>query len=366
MGSYHPTFCDRKVLETGYVDYVVRGEGEHIIIDLLKNLDNLEKVKGISYRRNGKIIRNPNAPPLDVSSLPLPARDLLKLSRYNSKLDERPMGTMISSRGCPFNCEFCSSSKFAGRRWRARSPKDVVDEMEILKKEYGYGAIYLLDDNFVLNPLRAIAISKEIIRRKIDIRWMAFSRVETIVNHKEMVENMAKAGLSIAFLGIESADPDILSSYKSLPASPEISAQAVKILIKYGIKTWASFMLGATKETEKTIFHTLRFAKKLNPHIVQFSILTPLPGTDLWKKVENRLIRPIKWKLFDCGHSVFKTDFLSPKRLQKLLTIVYIKFYLRPSRLWKELKDALKKRHLFRSLVIFPLRGIRTLKSMRV
>ena len=168
MGSYHPTFMDQEALETGVVDYIVRGEGEYIMEDLVNTLEQAgkpEDVKGVSYMKNGSVIRTPAAPFIrDLDNLPLPARDLLPLDKYDITIENHKAASVISSRGCPFNCSFCSSSIFGGLKWRSRSPESLTEEIKHLKQQYGYQAFYFMDDNFTLRPGRVIRFADNIIR----------------------------------------------------------------------------------------------------------------------------------------------------------------------------------------------------------
>jgi len=135
-----------------------------------------------------KLIRTEDAPYPDQDEIPLPARDILPLSSYKAFLDERPMTPVITSRGCPFNCSFCASSKFGGLKWRARSALSVIEEVEILKERYGFGSIDFMDDNFTMNPARVVKISEELLKRDVGIKWWCLSRADTIVKNEDMVK----------------------------------------------------------------------------------------------------------------------------------------------------------------------------------
>jgi len=168
------------------------------------------------------------------------------------------------------------------------------------------------------------------------IKWWCFSRADTIVKHESLVEKMAKAGLRMVYLGFESAEESILQDYgKNLTA--EVSKKAVEILRKHGVKSWGSFILGNVRETKETIKKTVEFAKKINPDIVQFSILTPFPGTETYEKYqkEGRIISQ-NWKAFDGAHPVLQLDFLNPQELHRLLIRAYLEFYER----WSYLPQA--------------------------
>ncbi|UCF56092.1 MAG: cobalamin-dependent protein, partial [Deltaproteobacteria bacterium] len=160
MGGIHVSFLDKDALESGVVDYVVRNEGEYSFLSLVRFLSKeipFEEVRGVSYLTDGELNRTPDAPFIhDLDSLPFPARELLPLKLYKEKMHGRLTTTLITSRGCPFNCDFCSGSRFFGVRWRARSVENIFEEMQLLHKEYNYRALSFVDDNFTLNPSRAI------------------------------------------------------------------------------------------------------------------------------------------------------------------------------------------------------------------
>ncbi len=332
MGGYHVTFQDEEALQSGFVDYVVRGEGEEIfpaLLDALESGTPPERVPGISFLRDGRLIRTPLLlPPQDLDALPFPARDLLPLSRYwMTQLEGEPLVNVVTSRGCPFACTFCASSRFSGRRWRARSPENILRELEILYFDYGFRAVAFVDDNFTLQPERVECLCEEIGRKKLRLKWWCFSRADTIVRYESLVKKMAKAGLRMVYLGLESAEKAILEDYgKQLTA--EVARKAVEILRKYGVKSWGSFILGGLRETRATVQKTIEFARKIRPDIVQFSLLTPFPGTALFEELKReRRILHFSWSLFDGAHPVVHLDALKPQELRGLLLRAYFEVY---------------------------------------
>lgn len=332
MGGYHATFQDEETLQSGVVDYIVRGEGEGIFAQLLDALEKgtpPEHVPGISFLKEGKLLRTPSPlPPQDLDALPFPARELLPLSKYwMTQLEGEPLVNVITSRGCPFACKFCASSQFSGRKWRARSPKSILRELEIVYFDLGFRAIAFVDDNFTLLPERVEHLCDEIERRNMKLRWWCFSRADTIVHHESLVKKMAKAGLRMVYLGLESAEKAVLEDYgKQLTV--EVARKAIEILRKYGVKSWGSFILGSLRETKTTIQKTVEFARKIRPDIVQFSLLTPFPGTTLFEELrrENRILH-FGWSLFDGAHPVVKLDTLRPQELKRLLVSAYLEAY---------------------------------------
>jgi len=346
-GGPHVTFFEKETLDTGYVDFIIRGEGEFItleLIDAIRQNKPLESVRGITFKKDGRIIKTLRAPIIrNLDSLPYPARDLLPMEKYKVTLFYgRPITSILTSRGCPFNCYFCSSSQFSNLIWRTRSPKNIVDEMEYVINKFDYHAFAFVDDNFTLNSKRVIEISKEIVKRKLDIYWWAFSRVDELLGHEDMVEWMAKSGCKMVFLGIESVSKKVLDEYnKGITANDSI--RAVKLLKSYGIDTWGSFIIGALDETKEMIMNTVRFAKLLDPRNVQFSILTPFPGTRLYEDAEKMgVIIHKNWKYYDGAHAVMRTKYLESHEIQKLLNMAYISFYVRPKRLIKIMPTAIK------------------------
>ncbi len=329
MGGPHVSFLDKDALDSGVVDYVVRNEGEYSFHSLVRFLSKeipFEDVRGVSYLKNGEFKRTPDAPFIwDLDSLPFPARELLPLKLYGGKANGRLMTTLITSRGCPFNCDFCSSSQFFGVRWRARSVENILEEMELLHKEYNYRALSFMDDNFTLNPSRAIKLSEELIKHGWDLIWGALSDVNTIVHNPCMVQTMAKAGLKWIFLGFESSSQEVLNGYGKKVLARD-ALKAVEILKENDVKITGSFVLGALGETKDMMKETIRFAKRLDPGTAQFTILTPYPGTKLYERVKNRLLSK-NWETYTCLHPTIRLDDVSREELRKLLILAYLSFY---------------------------------------
>lgn len=331
LGGSHATFMDREALATGFVDVVVRNEGEHIVRELVSALDgggSLDAIAGISYRRGGDYVRTADAPfPPDLDALPWPDREGLEMHHYShNMLGRRPFTTLLASRGCPYSCEFCSSPRLSGRT-RYRDPVRVVDEAEEIVKRYKFGTIAFTDDIFTVNPKRTEAICDELIARRLDVKWWCCSRVDTVMRQQELFRKMAAAGCYTVFLGIDGGTDDVLSEFgKGYRA--DVAFDAVAFLQKIGIEVNAAFILGGIKETKEQMLRTIAFAKALKPETAQFTINTPLPGAELWDKVQDR-IEDRNWDHYDLFHAVMRLDGVSSRQAVNLLLLrAYFSFYV--------------------------------------
>ncbi|MEE8449559.1 MAG: radical SAM protein [Thermodesulfobacteriota bacterium] len=341
MGGPHPSFMADSLFATGLVDYVVRGEGEYTALDLVNGLEqhkgqfNPATIQGLSWydKETKRAVHNPPRPFIkDLDSLPDPARDLLDLESYKvTKYQGRSTITILTSRGCPYDCSFCASTQLTGKKWRKRSVIPIVDEIEFLAEKHGFTAVAFVDDNLTIHIPRAKELCDEIIRRRLDIRWWCMASADSLIRNEELIEKMAAAGCGQVFIGLESPNERVLTSYNK-KASADMGRKSVEILRKYGIGAYGSFILGEVSETVEDINRTIKYAKSLNLKTAQFSLLTPYPGTRLFSQMENRLITK-DWRKFDGLHAVFQPDFLTPKKLDRLLIKAYLSFYLDRHRL---------------------------------
>jgi anaerobic magnesium-protoporphyrin IX monomethyl ester cyclase len=360
MGGPHVSFNDDEALGTGLCDYVVRGEAEETFLDLINKLEkkaDVGDVKGISFLADGKVLRTPDAPPPDVKTLPRPARDLLNIKAYQwLEMGGRKMTSIVTSRGCPYNCSFCSSSEFSGLKWRALEPADIVDEIEEIVNVYGFDGIAFLDDNFTMKADRVNEICDRIVSRGLDIYSWCFSRADTVLRNEDMVASMARAGVRYIFMGFESRSAATLDHYKK-KITPDMAKEAVKMLKGHGISTHASFIIGDISETEEMVMDTINYAKEIGPEAVQFSILTPYPGTQLFEEVKDRIFT-YDWNMYDCLHPVFKLDSMSSRKIESLLKRAYLSFYLSPRRIYNGLFSTIRGKGIKLSSIMRIFRGL--------
>jgi len=345
MGGPHAAFIDEEVLKESHADFVVRGEGEITVPELLNTIKaggELSEVNGISYSRNGEIIRTaPRALIEDLDSLPYPARHLLDMNAYKKAGlkygGKRSVAVISTSRGCPNDCSFCVTPQMYGKKWRARTAESVVSEIEFLYNEHGFRAIAFCDDNFTVSPRRVKEICALILEKKLDIWWWGLSTAETLLKNEDMVSLMAKAGAKTVYIGVESPNPDTLQEYNKR-IKTDTPSRAVALLKKNGLQVFASYILGGINDDVPKILQTIKFARLLDTEVAQFSILTPYPGTGLFSKLESSL-RHRKWRLYDGIHLVFRHKNVSFVVMEFLLIWAYVSYYARG---WRAIKGFVK------------------------
>ncbi len=338
MGGPHVTFTPERTLkECPYIDYIIRGEGEISFKNLVDALDkgrDLKKIKGLSFRKGDKVINNPPQPLIkDVDSIPLPSYDLLPMEKY--VVDSIKFGTVMTSRGCPFDCIFCSSSLQFGKRWRGHSDSRVLEELKILREEYGIREIEFLDDTYTLNRPRAIRIARRIKKEGLDISWTASSRVDLF--NREVAAAMKAGGCHTVYFGIESGSQKTLD-FIGKRITPEQSLRAVKIARETKLRALGAFIIGFPHETKEDIRKTIKFSKKVGVNYAQFTIATPYPGTRLWSiALKEKLLLTLNWRKFTTLDPVMKLKHFTTEQIKKMLGFAYISFYLRPKLLLKDI-----------------------------
>jgi len=294
FGNHYATFNPERILRKyPSVDIIVRGEGEHTVIELaecLKNRGDLKKVQGITFRSKGNLISTTDQPLIrDLDALPLPARELIDVEYHSiiagANLAPRKFTSLISSRGCVYGCRFCSCTQFARRIWRPRSVQNTLEELRFLASE-GYEQFIFVDDSFTVNQRRVIELCRAMRKEKIEMDWICEGRVDNC--SYEMLREMVLAGCKVLYLGIESANQRILD-YFNKRTTPEQSEAAVKAARKAGIDVIiGSFIVGGPDETREEIRNTIEFAKKLPIDLPQFNVLGIYPGTELWDEFEAK------------------------------------------------------------------------------
>lgn len=318
LGGPHATFDAENILrDNPHVDFIVRGEGELTLMELIEALESgrdATGILGVSFRKDGAIVHNELRPFIeDINILPYPARDLVQLSKYKA------IGfaiNMVTSRGCPHKCIFCVGSKMVGRKVRYFDTKRVVDEFEMLSK-LGFTQINFVDDLFTSHKSRCIDICQEIIRRGIKHPWTAFARVDTV--SRELFVAMKEAGCSMVCFGIESGNQEILNTVKK-KITLEKCRQAVALCYETGIAPMASYILGLPGETAETIKETMAFAGTLTPNY-GYHILSPFPGTEVRELSDHYGLRILTsdWDKYDANQCVADTGLVPYEDIDRIV-----------------------------------------------
>ena len=231
---------------------------------------------------------------------------------------------VLTSRGCPFDCSFCSVTGMFGRKYRFRSTENIIEELRLYSGRKAF--IFFYDDNFAADPKRTRELCEAMIREKLKITWTTQVRAD-VTRDPELVRLMKKAGCHTVYIGFESVNPDALEDMKKKQTVAEI-ASAVKVFRRHRIHIHGMFVLGFDQDDWKSVRKTVRFAKRARLTSTQFLILTPLPGSAFYDRItaENR-IRFHDWALYDAHHAVFQPARFSLPDLQKAQSFAHRKFY---------------------------------------
>ncbi len=347
LGGFHPSAFPQECLADSEVDCIVIGEGEETFLEIVNNISKGQEifdVNGIAYRKEKLPVKNPPRKPIqNLDQIPFPARHLIDLEKY-IRINKSQGGqkryrytTVITSRGCPNNCVFCSVKVVWGRSWRARSPENVVQELEELVNKYKINEIHFEDDNISLNKKRMNGILDLIIEKNLDITWTTPNGIAVHTLDKGMIIKMKKSGCHQLNFGIESGNEYILNTVIKKNLSLTKAREVIGWTKEAGIWAHGFFVIGFPGETRKMIQDTLDFAKTSNLDSAFFTIATPYPGTELFdimvsmgKKIDRNIF--LKLRSMD---SAVGTDIFTPRELVELQKAVYMNFFI--SRFYKEM-----------------------------
>lgn len=319
------------------MDFGILGEGEEAFVNLIDAVENkkpLNDIRGLAYKENGRIKINAPAIVDNIDELPLPARHLLPIKEYSSLISRDPMTTMITSRGCPYKCSFCFKQT-ADKKIRFRNPVSVVDEMELLIKEYKVKEIMFYDDTIVTRPSHIKGICDEILRRNLRIRWESPSRLDKV--NMPLLKLMQASGCVRLRYGVESGDEKILEAMNK-KISLDMVVKAFEMTRAAGIETFAYFMTGYLNETREAFENTMRLIKKIKADQIMMTLTTPYPKTLLERQaVEDKKIPPDYWRDFVLG----RTDVSMPclvEESKEWIKEAYQSFYINPRYILGRLK----------------------------
>jgi len=325
IGGPHVTFAlEETLLQSPWIDAIVIGEGERTLVELARAVEedkDIRHVHGIAFADGGMVVKIPPQDHIeDLDQLPLPARELLPMARYRAL--DTPC-TIITSRGCPYSCIFCSGRRMFGPKVRFRSPGFVVDEIEQLQRDFGFVRINIVDDTFTLNHHHTQAVCEEMLRRNLKIKWSVFARVDRI--NKELAQLMNRAGCEWMLFGVESADEGILKTIKKGITPGEVR-RGVKIASEAGINVFNSFILGLPGESRDTALKSLAFGDELYHKYgakYGFHMLSPLPGTEIYERAKDYGIRILSrnWARYNANEPITETATMSKEMVEEAMSI---------------------------------------------
>ncbi len=332
VGGPHSTFLPEESLQ--YADYVVIGEGEETLVELMEHLETnqpLDTIKGLSFKNDREeIVHNPPRELAeDLDTAPIPDFSLVY------KWEKARVVPLATSRGCPFGCKFCSVIPMFGRKYRFKSIERVLTEIRAAAPRKDH--VFFIDDNFAANKKRTKQLLMAIIESNIKFEWSAQVRTD-VAKDPELLELMQRAGCFAVYIGFESINPKTLSLYNKGQVLSDIE-NAIRLVKQHNINIHGMFVLGSDTDDIQTIRNTAKFAKRLNIESIQFMVLTPLPGTPVFEEIRSsgRLIHT-DWSKYDAQHAVFEPKQMTAFELHVETLKAMAKFYSWPTifrNLWK-------------------------------
>jgi len=347
LGGPHLAAYPEETVSNDNVDFGIVGEGEFVFLELIEALKRKRKfnsIRGLVYKKNNNIKVNSYRIVEKLDEIPFPARHLLPIKKYDCIITEKSFTTMITSRGCPYECGFCFKQP-SDKKYRLRSVENIIAEMQSCIEKFNVKEIMFYDDSFTFNRNFVIKLCNEIIKKKITIKWEAPTRVNTV--NDELLQLMKKAGCIRLRYGVESGNQRILNLMKKNITLDQVK-KAFELTKKYKIETFAYFMIGYATETKETIQQTINLAKRLNPDWVMFTATTPLPCTNLFElAIKHNLVSKNYWKYYTLGKTHKRIPYFV-KDTDELVRKAYRKFYVRPGFILNKLfsirsLDTLKK-----------------------
>jgi radical SAM superfamily enzyme YgiQ (UPF0313 family) len=315
-----------EVLLGGNVDVILRNTHPYVsnMIELIRALQqskDIQRVSGISYVKEKRIVSTPESPELDLGKISSPCYDFLQLDGYESFVDiegaQYPYVPILRSKGCPYACIYCPYPVGFGRKWTYRSPEDVVDEMEYLHTVRNVKGFLLRDQSFTLNKRHATELCDEIVRRKLDLAWFCEARVNEV--SRQLLEKMKKAGCKRIHYGVETGNPEILKIAKP-GVNLETIRKAFRLTKEAGLWTQAHVILGWPDDNQKTIERTCKFLLDLNPDSISWNILTPYPGTKMYQLAQrDSLIVTHDWSNYTSHTIVMRNKQLDTIQLDAVI-----------------------------------------------
>ena len=294
MGGAHPTAVPEMAAQDENVDFVVLGEGENTILELIGCIEgkiNRHDLDGVAFRENGKVVVMPKTKFIeDLDSIPFPARHLLPMDEYSKAgvahggfLKRTPYASIVTSRGCPCKCSFCTAYKVFSRKYRYRSVENVMAEIDMLVNKYGMKELLFEDDNLTLNANRAEAIFNALIERKYDLIWDTPNGVAAFTLTRGILKKMKQSGCSQLNLALESGNQWVIDNLIKKPLKLDKVVPLIDYARSIGMNVSSFFVVGMPGETLEQVRDTFRFARRMKFYSPHWSVLTPYPGSEVYE-----------------------------------------------------------------------------------
>jgi len=334
VGGPQLTLYAKESLTWDCFDLAVVGDGEDTLLEICERYEagqSLEGVAGTVYRKDGVTLEGPARPLAPtIDKYPMPAWDLVDMTDYHCLTLLRPFATMVTTRGCPWHCGYCS--QVYSEKLRFRAPELVVDEMEYLEKEKGVREIVFFDETFTIGKRRMKKFSQLVQERGLTVKFNIRARVDTV--DREVLEHLKAAGLRSIHMGVE-AGTDRLLKIMNKQITREQTTRAFRVARELGIETRGYFMIGYYDATPQDIEDTIDFAAGLGLDWASFSVATALPGTDLYTVAQERgYVNGDFWREYTVNGGgqlpQLETETFTAEQLRAYRTKAYLKFYMRP------------------------------------
>jgi radical SAM superfamily enzyme YgiQ (UPF0313 family) len=346
------SFTAEQNLRSGYIDFVIMGEGEITVMELLKAIKkskngeqvDYSSIQGIAYLPNGKVVYTESRPFIeDLDSIPMPNYDLLPMDKFSLPIIGKNAFVISTSRGCGGNCSFCSEAKFWKNKWRGNSAKHIVDHMELLAKKYGKTTLMFGDNDFLWDPQRNEEFCEELERRKLkDVHFWIQANPNKVVENKKLLPWLKKLGLFQVMMGTESMSKEKLKHLRKA-AGVETQLEAMKSIKDSGVILMTMMMWGDWNDDKSTLIDTWKFYNKY-ADTFPLTAMTPFPGTDYYKEVEKKgIIADKDFSNFTMVNVVMPTKHLSYEEAKKVYTRGLARYFIH----WRVLREALFSKNPF-------------------